>query len=100
MGSMGAIGMAAAVDEGQVDIRGALHWHLTANHFPPIPAECVESAVRAIDKANAGAWNTRVRLPDGVTWRGSKLAPVSAVVDDWHLDAFLDPPNDDDGWAS
>lgn len=95
MGSMSAIGMASAVNVGVVDIRSALSWHLTSNHYPPLPLDLVDTALRVIDKANAGEWNRRVKLPEGITFRGSQLAPVGACVDAWHLHEFLDADGGD-----
>lgn len=96
MGNMNALGMADAVAEGQVSQDAALEWHLRSNHFPPLPSELVPVARRVIDKANAGEWDANVRLPKGISYRGSSLAPVAACVDAWHLDAFLDDGGE--GW--
>jgi len=68
----------------------ALYWHLTANHFPSIPTSMVAPCKRAIEKAARGQWDKKVRLPEGVTYRGEKLAPVSAMVEQHHLDHFVE----------
>lgn len=68
----------------------ALHWHLTANHYPPLPVTMIGPCKRAIRKAKRGNWDSRVRLPEGVRFRGSKLAPVHAVIEAHHLHAFLE----------
>jgi hypothetical protein len=84
------------VDEAGAESDIALAWHLQSNHYPPLPAELVPVARRVIDKANRGDWDKRVRLPEGVSYRGSRLAPVAACVEAWHLDAFLE---EDDDWG-
>lgn len=89
MGNVAAMGMAAAIGEGLTSLEHALAWHLTVNHFPPIPRECVATALEAIDRADAGEWSERIELPPGITYREQTSAPVSAIVDAWHLDAFV-----------
>lgn len=68
----------------------ALVWHLGYNHFPPIPQSMLPVARAAIKYANLGRWDTRVALPEGATYRGKTRAPVRALVESLHLDAFLD----------
>jgi hypothetical protein len=73
----------------------ALAWHLTANHYPPVPTSMVAVCLEAIEitnKANWGdaAYSDPIELPDGVTWRGNNYAPASAIIEAHHLDAFLD----------
>lgn len=87
MGSLAAMDMVE-----QADPDTALRWHLTSNHFPPLPGDIFPVAKRVIARINAGEeWHKQVRLPEGTTWRGRRLAPLWACVDAWHLDAFLTP---------
>lgn len=85
MGYLNALGMA----ESGVDLDVALTWHLRSNHYPPVPVEMVGPCKRAIQYAKRGDWDHRVRLPKGTTWRGERTAPVHAVVEGHHLEAFL-----------
>lgn len=85
MGYSSAVGMAAATD-----LRTALGWHLQSNHFPPVPAEMVPVAERAVKAARKGDYDRRLRLPAGASWKGQSTAPVSACVEAWHLDAFIE----------
>jgi hypothetical protein len=66
-----------------------LTWHLQSNHYPPIPTSMVPPCKRAIAKANRGDYNSRVRLPKGITYKGSTLAPVLAMIEQHHLDSFI-----------
>lgn len=91
MGSTQAIEFATLVDERQVSLENALHYHLTGNHFPPIPAEMIPVAVIAIDNANADQWDDLIPLPLGVTWKGNTCVPTRAVISEMHLDYFLTP---------
>lgn len=69
----------------------ALHWHLTANHYPPHPAFMVGPAVRAVRNARRGDYDKRVRLPRGVEHRTyGRLVPTHAMVESLHLEAFID----------
>jgi len=86
MGRMAAEDMVA-----QTDTRTALAWHLQSNHYPPVPLSMVEPSLRAIKQANKGNWNARVRLPAGVLYKGMKTAPVRAMIEQHHLDVFLNP---------
>ena len=85
MGRMQATEMAALAD-----IDTALRWHLTSNHYPPLPIELVETAKVAITNGNAGDWDAEIELPEGITYRDASTAPTWAAIQAWHLDAFLD----------
>jgi hypothetical protein len=94
MGNLQAIEMVA-----HTDLDTALIWHLTANHYPPLPLSLLPVAKRAIKKAKAGLWAANVSLRGtGVTYtRGKRgdLAPVRACVEAWHLSAFIEGAEDD-----
>ena len=64
--------------------------HLRYNHYPPVPASMVGPCERAIDNANRGEWNKRVLLPRGVTYRGIRLAPTHAIIDQHHLEFYVE----------
>lgn len=82
------------------DLDTALRWHLTANHYPPLPVSLIEPAKRAIQLYADGDVNADVELPVDVRWRGQTHAPAWACVEAWHLGAFVDAtladPGDDD----
>lgn len=95
MGHMNALGMAEAVEGGDIDLRNALHWHLTANHYPPIrDPKALDLCVGAIEAANEGDWDAEIFLPDGITYKGQFTAPVWAIVEQHHLDAFIREENE------
>ena len=64
--------------------------HLTSNHYPPVPSFMVPVCIQAISLANDGEWDARIDLPEGVSWRGETSAPVSAIVEQHHLSAWID----------
>lgn len=95
MGRMNAIGFAASVAEGQITLDAALSWHLSANHYPPVPSSMIEPCKRAIEAANEGEWDRAIELPEGVSYRGESTAPASAIIEQHHLDSFLSVDDDE-----
>lgn len=71
-----------------------LSWHLTSNHYPPVPLGMVPVCKQAIEHANTARWHKDVDLPEGVTWRGQDHAPVHAIIEEFHLTSFLDCDDD------
>ena len=63
--------------------------HLQGNHYPPVPVSMVGPSKRAISAVNRGKHDSKIKLPDGILWRGQKSAPASAIVDAHHLHAWL-----------
>ena len=91
MGAHGARAFAEQVEEGNVDLSGALEWHLKSNHYPPLPYALVATAEEAIDKANDGDWDAEITMPEGIQFRHEDTATVSLIVETMHLDEFLNP---------
>jgi hypothetical protein len=90
MGSMYAQGLA----ESGLPLETALHVHLQHNHYPPVPAFMIEPCVAAIDAYNDEDYDREITLPDGVSYKGEPTAPASAIVEQHHLDAFIDSPEE------
>lgn len=89
MGNLQAEEFAAIVGRGELQLEQALTWHLQSNHYPPVPVRFVPVCKRAIELANRGEWNVRVALPKGCSYKGTRYAPVSAIVEQHHLDTFI-----------
>lgn len=85
MGSIGVMGMLEATDQDT-----ALRWHLTSNHFPPVPESMVEACKAAIDAMNDGNPDKPIPLPEGITYRGMSYSFAYLLVDSLHLEYFLD----------
>jgi hypothetical protein len=85
--------MGSVYAEGLTEIGLELHEqilvHLTSNHYPPVPKSMVEPCIEAIDNANAGEWDKRVDLPEGVTWKGETSAPTNTIVEQHHLEFWI-----------
>jgi len=68
----------------------ALAWHLSSNHYPPVPAVMIPVCEQAIALAADEEWHEQVELPEGVSYRGSSSAPVWAIVEQHHLADFVE----------
>ena len=96
MGRMAAVDMIEQeMVFGKGDIDTVLSWHLTRNHYPPVPSSMIEPCKKAIELANDGEWDGMVELPEGVTYRGDTHAPVRAMIEQHHLGDFLSGSDDD-----
>ena len=76
---MGSLQASEMVQHGDVGLR----WHLTNNHYPPLPETLLPVVKRVIKHARRGAWDATVNLPSGFTWKGKNYAPVSTCVEAW-----------------
>lgn len=87
---MGAIqAMELASGEFDLSLEDSIKIHLTSNHYPPVPEIMVQPCIEAIDLANEGDWDSEITLPEGVSWKGLTSAPVSAIVEQHHLDFWI-----------
>jgi hypothetical protein len=85
MGSLQAMEMAE-----MLDIRSAIGWHLSSNHYPPVPSSMIDPCIEAIEACLEGDWLRPIALPDGVSFRGSPSAPAADIVEQHHLDAWVE----------
>ena len=95
MGSTFAMDLAENVKT-EAQLVNAVKTHLLYNHYPSIPSSMVGPCVKAIEYANKGEWDKKVRMPEGITYKGKKLAPIDAVIEAHHLEFFID--YDEDEW--
>jgi len=87
---MGAVSAKAMAEMDTVNLRTALSWHLTSNHYPPVPTTMISACIEALDNANEGSWEKLVGLPEGVKYQGLTTAPTHAIINQHHLESFLD----------
>ena len=71
--------------------------HLTTNCYPPVPESLHPACLLAIKLCSDQKSEVEVSLPDGVDYRGQGVAPASAIVENFHLDLFVDYGEGDDG---
>jgi hypothetical protein len=89
MGNATSIGFADEVAQENVSLEAAVQYHLRCNHYPPPPVIMVKPCIEAINHAKNGEYGYEVELPEGVMWRGQAAVPVRALVESFHLDAFI-----------
>lgn len=89
MGTTGAMGMADEVNRGNVQLVVALDWHLTSNHYRPLPHTMIPIAVWAIEQANEGNWEGTHTMPRGIQFRYCDEITVEEAVESMHLESFL-----------
>lgn len=96
MGSIGAQGFADAVAEGDINLNAALIWHLSSNHFPPLPSGYIPLCLLAIEHAQDEDWDFELEVPDiqpvprAVVERDGKVfVTVATAIEVFHLDSFI-----------
>ena len=74
-----------------LDIESQIAIHLSAHHYPPVPATMVQPCIEAIDAVNdAGLWDLEIPLPEGVFYKDNlTTAPAHAIIDQHHLNAWI-----------
>jgi len=94
MGSVTALGIKEMV----LDLETQILYHLKANHYPPVPAEMVTACIDAIDAFYDEDYDRMIDMPKvgdfQITYRGSTQAPAHAIVDQHHLEVFIDSVDD------
>jgi len=91
MGSVTAIGLADSV----LDLETQLAYHLQGNHYPPVPLSMVEPCIDAINAAYDEDYDREIAMPQGVSYKGSNVAPAWAIIEQHHLDWFINPVDED-----
>jgi len=89
MGRLQAEEFASLASEGVIGLRQAITWHLTSNHYPPVPVSMVEPCIEAIEYVNAYEGDTEVALPEGSLYKGRDTAPAWTIVQAHHLDSWI-----------
>jgi hypothetical protein len=89
MGSLQAQEMAE-----MLEIESAIAWHLSSNHYPPVPASMVEPCLEAIRTVNENptitGWHKVIQLPEGISFRGQSVAPAWEIIEQHHLESWLE----------
>jgi hypothetical protein len=91
MGSVTAIGLADSV----LDLETQIGYHLQGNHYPPVPLSMVQPCIDAIDAAYDEDYNREIEMPEGITYKGKTTAPAHAIINQHHLNWFIEPYNED-----
>jgi len=73
----------------ELDLEPALGYHLQGNHYPPVPLSMVEPCIEAIDAYWEEDFDRAIEMPKGVFYKGQTHAPAWAIVEQHHLEAWL-----------
>jgi hypothetical protein len=94
MGSVTAIGLADSV----LDLETQILYHLKGNHYPPVPSEMVAPCIEAIDAYYDEDYGRLIDMPKvgdfQILYRGETQAPAHAIVDQHHLEWFIQSAED------
>jgi hypothetical protein len=64
-----------------------LEWHLTGNHYPPLPVALIPVCIQAIKNANEGNWDDWIIFPPGHGFVAGET--TARIVEACHLESFL-----------
>ena len=83
---MGGMYFAGFLEAGVRDIEQLVGVQLQGNHYPPVPKIMNPMVVRAMKKAIAGDYEAKVRMPQGVQFRGQGgTVRVVDVIENYRL---------------
>jgi hypothetical protein len=68
----------------QPDLRTSLYYHLHDNHYPPIDAVFIDTAIEAIRMANDGDYSNIIVMPNGIK------KSVQSIIEELHLNFYLE----------
>jgi len=94
MGNVTALG----IQEMVLDLETQILYHLKGNHYPPVPAEMVTPCIEAIDAFYDEDFGRMIDMPKvgdfQILYKGQTWAPASAIVQQHHLEVFIEPEED------
>lgn len=74
-----------------VDLETAIGWHLRGNHYPPVPLSMLQPCIEAIEAFNEDRDTGRlIAMPEGVSYKGMSEAPAWAIIEQHHLEPWLE----------
>jgi hypothetical protein len=82
--------LATEISEMNVSLEQKLAWHLQGNHYPPVPLTMIQPCIEAIMAYFEDDIDAEIEMPEGVTYKGFTTAPAWAIVEQHHLDWFID----------
>jgi len=90
---------ALGIKDSILDLETQILYHLKGNHYPPVPAEMVTPCIEAIDAYYDEDYGRMIDMPMvgdfQILYRGEKQAPARAIVEQHHLEWFIDPVDED-----
>ena len=70
----------------ELPLDAALHWHLTCNHYPPLPVALVEPCKAAIEAGQDEDWLRPIPMPEGFR----QHVTAGDLIEGLHLESFLE----------
>lgn len=89
MGSNFAIDLAGLDEFNPLTLEQKVSLHLQVNHYPPVPLSMVQPCVQAITAINECREDKSIDLPEGVLYKGKTSAPAWAIIEQHHLEAWV-----------
>ena len=74
----------------RLSLEDGITLQLRSNHYPPVPVAMIQVCMKAVRFARRGKWTSNLTLPDGITFKNRKTAPVSTIIRSHHLEAWLE----------
>lgn len=84
------MGRLQSIEYAQGDLDTGLTWHLQSNHYPPVPLSMLPICIEAIEAGNEEDFYREIPLPEGVLYKGETTAPTWAIIEQHHLEPFLE----------
>lgn len=82
--------LAAEISEMDITLEQKLAWHLQGNHYPPVPLIMIPACIEAIHCYFNDDEDVEIEMPEGVTYKGKTVAPAWAIIEQHHLEWFID----------
>lgn len=73
-----------------LSLEQSVTYQLRNNHYPPVPYSMVPICIEAINAYNEGDYSKHIDLPEGVSWRGNIYAPANAIIEQHHLENWIE----------
>jgi len=90
------MGYTTALGLAELSLEQGIAYHLQGNHYPPVPLTMVQPCIDAIDAYWDEDTDREIAMPEGVFYKGFNVAPAWAIIEQHHLDPWLQDNGDDD----
>ena len=87
---MGHNWISGFLEDGTLSRQASMELHLQYNHYPSVSLCMVKPCMDAVENALMDEWDKEVDLPEGMSFKGSKVAPTHKIIEDFHLETFLE----------
>ena len=85
---------AQELSNSDLELEKAIGYHLRGNHYPPVPLSMVKPCIEAISAGWDEDWDLEIAMPEGITYKGKPTAPAWAIIEQHHLDSWIESDDD------